>query len=206
MRSSGPTNASAVEQRLADEGEVAKLATRIHAGEHAAEDELVLRYRHGLVLLVLRWTGDPALAEDLAHEALLAVIERLRQRPLDDPGKLGAFLHGTAQNMVLAQQRRTARRRTTTAGDRIDAFEDPGADPFDAAIRTEETLLVRRMIEEMSVARDRELLRRHYILGEPKARICAELGLDAVHFNRVLHRARLRLRALWLGSGFGAVR
>lgn len=174
----------------------ASLAARIHAGEHAAEGELVTRYRNGLVALLRRWTRDRALAEDLAQEALLVAIERLRSRPLDDAAKLGAFLRGTAHNLAVAAQRRTARRQTSTASEFIDEFVDASADPLAAAERAQEAQLIQRLISELAVPRDRDLLYRHYVAGEPKSRICDELGLDPVHFNRVLHRARVRLREL----------
>lgn len=174
----------------------ASLAARIHAGEHAAEGELVNRFRAGLVVLLRRWTRDPSLAEDLAQEVLLVAIERLRVRQLEDPTKLAAFLRGTAHNLAVAAQRRETRRRTTPAGDLIDEFVDATADPLAAAERAQEAHLIHRLIDELAVPRDRDLLYRHYVAGEPKSRICDELGLDAVHFNRVLHRARLRLREL----------
>lgn len=191
---------------MTEEPPEAALVARIHAGERAAENELAARFRSGLVLLLRRWTRDGALAEDLTHEALLVVIERLRREPLADPSRLGAFVRGIAHNLMLAGQRRDARRRTVAVGDQIDDFIDAGADPLDVAARAQEAALVRRVIAELPVARDRELLFRFYIADESKARICVELQLDAVHFNRVLHRARERLRALWLESGKGSVR
>jgi RNA polymerase sigma-70 factor (ECF subfamily) len=174
----------------------ASLVARIHAGEHAAEGELVTRYRSGLVALLRHWTRDRSLAEDLAQEALLVAIERLRSRPLDDAAKLGAFLRGTAHNLAVATRRREIRRQTSSASDLIDGFVDATADPLAAAERAQEAHLIHRLIGELTMPRDRDLLYRHYVAGEPKSRICEELGLDAVHFNRVLYRARVRLREL----------
>lgn len=205
MTPSTPGSDAAARATSEDALSAATLAAQIHAGDRAAEAELVQRYRRGLVLLLRRWTGDHALAEDFAHEALLIAIERLRDRPLDDPDKLGAFLRGTAHNLVIAADRRSARRRTSLVGDDIDGFIDGAPGPFESAVRTQEATLVRQLIDELGVARDRELLSRYYIAGEPKSRICDELQLDVLHFNRVLHRARLRLRTLWLQSGTGKV-
>jgi RNA polymerase sigma-70 factor (ECF subfamily) len=36
------------------------------------------------------------------------------------------------------------------------------------------------------------------VAEEDKARICADLGLSSLHFNRVLNRARDRYRELYL--------
>ena len=41
------------------------------------------------------------------------------------------------------------------------------------------------------------MLRRFYLGQEDKDALCAELGVDRLQFNRILHRARERFRALW---------
>jgi RNA polymerase sigma-70 factor (ECF subfamily) len=46
--------------------------------------------------------------------------------------------------------------------------------------------------------RDREILRRVYILEEPREIVRRDLDLDELHFNRVLHRARERFRDFFL--------
>ncbi len=44
--------------------------------------------------------------------------------------------------------------------------------------------------------RDRQILYRFYIAEEDKERICADLDLSSLHFNRVLFRARQRFKDL----------
>jgi RNA polymerase sigma-70 factor (ECF subfamily) len=48
----------------------------------------------------------------------------------------------------------------------------------------------------MPVERDRELLIRFYVYDQDKQEICRELGLNSLHFNRVLFRAKNRFRKL----------
>jgi RNA polymerase sigma-70 factor (ECF subfamily) len=55
---------------------------------------------------------------------------------------------------------------------------------------------VRQVLQELPNPRDRALLVRFYLRDEPKADICRDLGLTEEHFNRVIFRARERLRAL----------
>ena len=50
-------------------------------------------------------------------------------------------------------------------------------------------------------ARDREILVRLYLQEEEKDTICRDLGLEAEHFDKVLHRARGRLKELLEASG-----
>jgi RNA polymerase sigma factor (sigma-70 family) len=199
----------AVGQRIPDgtaadseAAEAAALVARVGRGEAAAEQAFVLRYRRGLVLLLRHWCRDPALAEDLAQEALLITLQRLRTGSLAEPEHLQAFLRRTAHNLLIAGQRRDARRQTSTLGDALPDLPDerggPEADWTDAHLAQ----LVRQVVAELPVARDRELLRRHYLEDEDRESLCAEFDLDALHLNRVLHRARTRLRDLLLARGW----
>jgi RNA polymerase sigma-70 factor (ECF subfamily) len=58
---------------------------------------------------------------------------------------------------------------------------------------------VRRLIGELDTDRDRQILYRFYIAEEDKERICADLELSSLHFNRVLFRARQRFKELLEG-------
>ena len=53
----------------------------------------------------------------------------------------------------------------------------------------------------MTVKRDRDLLLRYYVHEEEKPEICRALGLDSLHFNRVLYRAKQRFREILERSG-----
>ena len=48
----------------------------------------------------------------------------------------------------------------------------------------------------MLAPRDRDVLDRFYLRDQDKARICKELGLTPANFDRVISRARIRLREL----------
>jgi RNA polymerase sigma-70 factor (ECF subfamily) len=52
------------------------------------------------------------------------------------------------------------------------------------------------VIGELPTARDRQLILRFYLGEEDKARLCADLGIESVHFKRVLFRARQRFKEL----------
>jgi hypothetical protein len=58
------------------------------------------------------------------------------------------------------------------------------------------------MLEQMPVARDREVLIRFYLDDEDREQICRELQLSEEHFNRVIFRARNRFRELIEHRGF----
>jgi RNA polymerase sigma-70 factor (ECF subfamily) len=88
------------------------------------------------------------------------------------------------------------RRATTADSDAVDAAADHTAGPFDNVSKEQVQLIVRRLLAELPVQRDREVLIRTYLEDEDKSSICESLGIDSAHYNRVLFRAKQRLREL----------
>jgi RNA polymerase sigma-70 factor (ECF subfamily) len=101
-----------------------------------------------------------------------------------------------ARNLYLNERRKTARRRTWgDTGELADAVARAPS-PLQSVLLEEEADIVRRLIGELPTDRDRQLLLRFYVGEEDKDRICADLGLESLHFNRVLFRARQRFKEL----------
>ena len=180
-----------------DEAAVAAdLVRRIAARDAAAEGALVERYRRGLLYLLRRLGALPDLAEDVQQETFRIVIERLRRGGLDDPAGLAPFLRGTARNLLIAERRKAARRRTWGDSGELAAAVAPAPSQLQSVLLDEEAGIVRKLIGELPTDRDRQLLLRFYVGEEDKEKICADLGLDSLHFNRVLFRARQRFKEL----------
>ena len=181
------------EQRAA-----AELAARIARGDAAAETELWNRYSRGLLFLLRRRTGDPALADDLRQETFRIALEKLRAGDLDDPGRLSAYLRGIAVNLVTGDWRKTARRKTTADSDLVERTPADSSSPQEQLARRQVGDAVAKLLGELGVSRDREILRRYYLDEADKAQICGELDISPTHFNRVLFRAKQRFRTLLL--------
>ena len=179
-----------------EEAVAADLARRIAAGDAGAEEDLVARYRRGLLYLLGRLGAPPDLADDLQQETFRIVIERLRREGLADPSGLAPFLRGTARNLLIAERRKTARRRTWGDTGELEQAVALAPNPLQSVLVNEEAEMVRRLIGELPTDRDRQLLMRFYVGEEDKESICADLGLDSLHFNRVLFRARQRFKEL----------
>ena len=58
--------------------------------------------------------------------------------------------------------------------------------------------IVRELLQELKMPRDREILLRFYVQEADKEEICSELDVSPEHFNRVLFRAKNRFRKLLL--------
>ena len=172
------------------------LVKRIHAGDKLAEGELIQHYGPGVLLMLEQRTQDSQLAADLYQDTFVIVIERLRGKSLNEPHKLGAFIYGTGKNLLIGNLRKKVRRKTFADTNIVSQTADSNSGPFQNVTSDEEARIVHQIISSMRSKRDRTLLIRFYIDEEEKEKICLELNLSSLHFNRVLFRARRRFRQL----------
>jgi RNA polymerase sigma-70 factor (ECF subfamily) len=172
------------------------LVSRVRNGERAAEEEMIERYSRGLRFLLRRKTRDPHLAEDFLQETWAIALVKIRDKGLDNPGRLAGYLCGIANNLALGEQRRVNRQRTTVNSEIVALIPDDSSNPFRNVSRAEVCTQVRKLLDDLKKERDREILKRFYVWEEDKESICSGLGVDSVHFNRVLYRARQRLKSV----------
>ena len=178
-----------------------ELTRRVQEGDSGAETEMVERYSRGLRFLLRRKTRDPELAEDLLQETWAVALERLRGDSIDDPARLAGFLSGVARHLALNELRKAGRQKTTANSTIVELIPDEDNNPIRQASRAEVCKHVQRLIGELGQQRDREILNSFYVLEQDKENICRKLGVDGTHFNRVLFRARQRLRDVVLKEG-----
>lgn len=169
-----------------------QLAVRIGGGDATAEAELVERYATGVRLMLLKRTGSRQLSLDLCQDTFIIALQKLRTGKIRKPESLAAFLRQTAINLVIEHYRRE--KRYISENDGIisirTAHRDKKANQID---HQHARTLLTGAIEQLAVTRDRDLLRRYYLLDEDKPRICSALDLSAAHFDRVLYRAKKRM-------------
>ena len=172
------------------------LVRRIRAGESAAERELVERFSRGIRAILRAVARDATVSDDLHQETLRVLLERVRAGDVRTPEQLPAFVASLARNLATRHYQR-ARKVVEDSTLRLARLEAEEPDALERIARDEEVHLVRKVLEELPVERDRELLRRYYLGQESKEHIQADHGLTSLQFNRVLHRARKRFQELW---------
>lgn len=178
-----------------------EIARRIGAGDAEAEGALAARLRPGLLMLLRRRCSyDVDLAHDLCQETLVIVLQRLRNRSMEDPSRMPAFAAQTARQLAFDNRRRFAVRKTSVDSAAVEsaAIEAPQNQSVEQASTAS---LVRKLLDELSHDRDREVLRRFYLLEEGKEDICRSLNFASGTFDQVIFRARARLRALLQSRG-----
>lgn len=183
--------------QLAEEARTAaRIVHAVRDGDSGAESELVERYSRGLRFFLMRRLKDQERVSDLLQESLAIAIEKLRSTDLDNPERLAGYLRGIAVRVAMNAGRRREREPFTMDSEAIERIPDDEPRQFQCVATEQAAVAVRKLLASMPVKRDRELLMRFYVKDQDKAEICEALGLDGLHFNRVLFRAKGRFRKL----------
>lgn len=180
--------------------EIEHIVAAALGGDRTAESRMLISLRPG-VLAVLRFGAFHRWidAEDLTQETLQVVVERVRARTIDDPRKVFAFAAATARNMALNAARKVLRQQTVVDSDLVDELaQNLEMEPSDLSESDDRHLAqsVMAVLDELPTKRDRQILIRFYLDGIDKQQLCREFGLSPKHFDRVLMRARGRLRTI----------
>jgi RNA polymerase sigma-70 factor (ECF subfamily) len=134
-----------------------------------------------------RLTGDPHLAEDIAQETMVRILEP--GTPRDVP-----YFFAVALNLVRTEARLAARRRQTS--DAVEHVADPRpTDPLGRLVAEEEKM---RLWSSLGRLPERERLA--FLLRFSEGLSCAEvsrtLGMTPNAVSCLLHRGKERLRTL----------
>jgi RNA polymerase sigma-70 factor (ECF subfamily) len=166
----------------------------IRNGDKQAEKELVERYWRGLIFVLNNQCHDPDLTNDLAQDTFIIVINKARKGDIENPAALGAFIRQVGVNLVIAHFRKESRRKTDVDENIDIQFPDRAPSIQQSLGEKELTQVVKQVMDELPNQRDRELLYRYFVYGHTKQQICDDFELTLAHFDRVLYRARARLK------------
>lgn len=181
------------ETKSAISGSPESLLSRIASGNKSAEEQLVCRYWRALYLMLFNDCHDHSIASDLAQEALCVCLVKARAGEIREAKALTSFVHRTATNLLIAHKRKEKRQKTDCTDD-LDRLFGELDGPAQQCQREKVVALVSGVLNEMPVERDRDILVEYFVHGTPKDELCDLLSLSPEHFDRVLYRARQRLK------------
>jgi len=157
----------------------------------------------GLRLLVARRCRDPHVAADLLNDAVVTTWAKWQAGKIERPEQIAGYVLQVTMNL-LRNHRRAIAERPEKRADATKLQELPSdGEPGDETIEREIAAQVKNVIRGMSSQRDRTILVRFYLDEEDKETICRDLGLSPLQFDKILHRARGRLRKLLESGGLG---
>lgn len=167
----------------------------------AGIETLIAKHYVGLRLLITRRAGDPNVAADLLNEAVCTTWEKWQAGQIERSDQIAGYIFQVAMNLLRNYRRGVAVRlqRRINTGE-FEAMPAENQRP-DRDCENQMAELVRKLLKGMSAERDRIILTRFYLDEEDKGSICRDLGLKPLQFDKVLHRARGRLRELLESQG-----
>jgi RNA polymerase sigma-70 factor, ECF subfamily len=164
---------------------------------------LIERNYVGLRLLVARRCRDPHVAADLLNEAVCTTWSKWQAGKIERPEQIAGYVLQVTMNL-LRNHRRAIAERPEKRADAAKLQDLPSdTQPADETIEREIAVQVKSVIRGMASQRDRAILVRFYLDEEDKEAICRDLGLSPLQFDKILHRARGRLRKLLESGGLG---
>jgi RNA polymerase sigma-70 factor, ECF subfamily len=157
-------------------------------------ERLIVHQYGGLCRLVTQRTGDRDLANDVLQEAIATAWEHLQAGRISRPDQIVGYVFQVAMNQLRNRRRKFADRPDRRAeGEALDQLTAAEAAPT-LELGTNIVAQVRALIAELPTERDRQIVKRFYLDEEDKEVICKELSLSSLHFDKVIFRARQRMR------------
>lgn len=159
-------------------------------------DAAAVELRPRLRLLLVRWTRDVELAEDLCQDVVLAVVQAIREGRVRSLQALPAYAHQAARNALMMSIRKRSPELTDTVPDVSPVWGDSPPTPLEACERAEVSSLTKIALDSLTTQRDRDLMRGFYADGRSKPELMEEFSLTKDQFDRVISRARSRMLEL----------
>jgi RNA polymerase sigma-70 factor, ECF subfamily len=156
----------------------------------------------GLISLFRRKVGNRELAEDLVNQAFVEALDKLAAHQIADPSRFSGFVYGVAFNLFRNHRRRMENRIGLRAANALLAGLACDASPSEQHHEDRVARQIRCIIEELPATCDKEVVRRFYLEEHCKSAICADMGLSPLRFDKILFRARRRLKVLLQAHGF----
>lgn len=191
-----------VEQSMPDpDAHVVEPAAQSPGMDRAAVERLIAKHYTGLRLLIQRRTGDAEIAADILNQAACTAWEKWQSGQVRRPEEIGGYIFQVAMNLLRNRRRKVVERADRHVDSEVLGHLPSDADAADRWLEKKIAARVKRVLQDLPTRRDREILVRFYLHEEEKDAICRDLELDADHFDKVLHRARGRLKELLEASG-----
>lgn len=201
MPTSGEQEVSAGERMPAEELPQASgsgwvdLVRRVQMGEALGMEELYAVFARGVRFYLCRQLGPQEL-DDKLHDAFLIVVSAIQRGELREPERLMGFIRTVVRRQIAAfidtvvQYRRERCDLQCGAG-----ITDSRNNPEAEAIRGQRIEIMRKALGSVG-KRDRDILTRFYLLGQPPEQICAEMNLTETQFRLLKSRAKERFGKL----------
>lgn len=148
-------------------------------------------HRHEVYRWALRFTGRPALAEDLTHDVFVKLLERVGR--LERAGDLGGWLYRVTANLALSHLRRE--RSFVRKLGRVLIGDDETTDGPDEGLELKESARdALRMLRSLP-PKESMVLTMKVMDGKSQREIADALGMSEGYVSKLITRAWQQVRA-----------
>jgi len=171
------------------------LSERIQLGDRAAENELVGLYSGRVFAMAMVRVRDREAVRELVNDVMMATVTALRRGTVHDTARLGAFIHGTALNLVHSHLRECGRMpRTDGTGE-----EPTTPDLAESCERDSDLQEIGDCVRRLS-QQDQQVLFMSLTEGLKPGEIALRLGISAEVVRQQKSRALKRLKEMLNGA------
>lgn len=174
----------------------AELARRIMSGDAGAENEFVRLNHAWLLFIIRRQFARSCHHEDILHDAFMVVLGKLQRSKIKTPESILVYLRSTAINIGYEYMKKDKKYASAVNQDLIEVIADAQDTLLSQMVWDDKVHFVKQVINELGQERDQEILLQFYFEGVSKVRICQNMSLKSAHFDRVIYRAKERLKIL----------
>lgn len=173
-----------------------KLIHHILAGDDAAFERLIEKYRKQIHAHAWRRTGDFHIAEDITQETFLQVYQKLGT--LEDLTQFSRWLYAIVNNLCIAWYRKNSIHTESFEETDPEEIEIDAYSRYVAAEHVKTTDIVQRDLVQKLLTKlkesDRQVVTLHYFNEMTYSEISSYLGVSESTIKSRLHRARRRLK------------
>ena len=166
------------------------------AGDMIAKNKFVQINYTWLLFVVRSKFSNSNNHEDIVQDTFMLVINKLQQGVVNNPQTILAYLRTTAINIGFEYLRNDRKFISAIDQEMINILPDDNDDILSSLIWNDKVKFVKQVIEELKIQRDKDILIAFYFNDENKVSISQQLNLSNEHFDRVLYRAKQRLKQL----------
>ena len=173
-----------------------KLIERILAGDEAAFERLIEKYRNQIHAHAWRRTGDFHIAEDITQDTFLQVYQKLET--LKDLTQFSRWLYAIVNRLCIAWYRKNSIHTESFEETDDTEIEIDAYSRYVAAEHVKTTDIVQRDVVQKLLTKlkesDRQVVTLHYFNEMTYSEISSYLGVSESTIKSRLHRARKRLK------------
>ncbi len=177
----------------------AQYLLKLRDGDPETEKHFVAHFSSVIRIAMRYRLRSWQLIEDIRQETFLRVLNFLRSdRSLDNPERLGAYVHSVSVNVMLELLR--ASTRHPPLPEESQQYPDSKMHTDGAVVNRERKEMVSQVLNQLA-PKDRDILRSLYLEETNKDEVCERFEVDRDYLRVLVHRAKLRFREVYERQG-----